>query len=522
MNVMRTTEPILARIAWWLLPATLIGGCALLFTLSPATLVKVVPDDAFYYLEIAGNIATGHGSTFDGINPTNGYHPLWLLFLVPLAWAMRDSFGLVYLVLAAQAVLCLLAVYVLRRTYRDRTERDNLPFALLALFSFPLLIDLWLNAMESALILLLLVLLMNRLYAWNRTTAGGRAGLVLGLLAGVITLARLDLGVVVPVAALFVSLAPGPRRSATLGAYLFGALAPVGAYLLFNRWHYGHAMTVSAYVKTASPYLVAGLGYSSPTVWGEVVNTLRIFVESRIYAPLLALIAAGTLALLVLLFVAARRRRPDLLPDRPSLALWSFAIVHFLVVLFMQRVNVLFPWYFAPQIIALALGGLFVLNRVRVLHYPAVRAGMLALFVAVSVSWTLHLDRRPENHCANRLLLAQWMNANLPRGSIVGSWDSGAIGYFSVHPVVNLEGLTNSYAAIEAIRTRGLRQYVLDSGIGYLANDLKWAGDFRSSLGGWRNGLAASLDSAVGDPVYLRRFETAAFYVAPVKRPTQP
>ena len=49
-------------------------------------ILRFVPDDAFYYLEIARRLRTAGRSTFDGINATNGYHPLWLLFLIPL-WA---------------------------------------------------------------------------------------------------------------------------------------------------------------------------------------------------------------------------------------------------------------------------------------------------------------------------------------------------------------------------------------------------------------------------------------------------
>ncbi len=41
-------------------------------------------DDAYYYFKVAQNISEGHGSTFDGINPTNGYHPLWTLVCVPI------------------------------------------------------------------------------------------------------------------------------------------------------------------------------------------------------------------------------------------------------------------------------------------------------------------------------------------------------------------------------------------------------------------------------------------------------
>src|SRR5512141_103477 len=41
-------------------------------------------DDAYYYFKVAQNISEGHGSTFDGVNPTNGYHPLWMLICIPI------------------------------------------------------------------------------------------------------------------------------------------------------------------------------------------------------------------------------------------------------------------------------------------------------------------------------------------------------------------------------------------------------------------------------------------------------
>jgi hypothetical protein len=43
-----------------------------------------IRDDAFYYFKVAQNISEGHGSTLDGINPTNGYHPLWMLICIPI------------------------------------------------------------------------------------------------------------------------------------------------------------------------------------------------------------------------------------------------------------------------------------------------------------------------------------------------------------------------------------------------------------------------------------------------------
>ncbi|MFN7144622.1 MAG: hypothetical protein ACK4YP_12660, partial [Myxococcota bacterium] len=41
-------------------------------------IVGRVPDDALFYLVIARNLGAGRGFTFDGVDPTTGFHPLWL------------------------------------------------------------------------------------------------------------------------------------------------------------------------------------------------------------------------------------------------------------------------------------------------------------------------------------------------------------------------------------------------------------------------------------------------------------
>ncbi len=61
-------------------------------------------DDAFYYYKVAQNIAEGHGSTFDGINSTNGYHPLWLLICIPVFALARFD-----LILPLRVLLVLMA-----------------------------------------------------------------------------------------------------------------------------------------------------------------------------------------------------------------------------------------------------------------------------------------------------------------------------------------------------------------------------------------------------------------------------
>ncbi len=63
-------------------------------------------DDMFYYLQIARNIARGQGSTFDGITPTNGYHPIYMLLVTGLFKVFPGKSPGFY----AQASLTLLSV----------------------------------------------------------------------------------------------------------------------------------------------------------------------------------------------------------------------------------------------------------------------------------------------------------------------------------------------------------------------------------------------------------------------------
>jgi hypothetical protein len=48
-------------------------------------------DDGFYYFRVAQRIVAGQGVTFDGINPTNGFHPLWMVICVAVyAFSGKD------------------------------------------------------------------------------------------------------------------------------------------------------------------------------------------------------------------------------------------------------------------------------------------------------------------------------------------------------------------------------------------------------------------------------------------------
>jgi hypothetical protein len=67
-----------------LLVAALLAAATALFLLTgpEQQVLSLTNDDAYYYFQIARNAAHGRGISFDGLAPTNGFHPLYFAVLV--------------------------------------------------------------------------------------------------------------------------------------------------------------------------------------------------------------------------------------------------------------------------------------------------------------------------------------------------------------------------------------------------------------------------------------------------------
>ena len=85
-------SPSARLLLWFLLLLTAVGRLWVA-TADYKSLIAndVWQDDAFYYLQVARNVALGRGFTFDGHTPTNGF-PLFQLLLVPVMYFSRGDF----------------------------------------------------------------------------------------------------------------------------------------------------------------------------------------------------------------------------------------------------------------------------------------------------------------------------------------------------------------------------------------------------------------------------------------------
>ena len=72
------------NVGWFIFLSILTSHLFVLLGNENAVLTWFSSDDVFYYFKVAQNVAEGYGFSFDGINLTNGFHPLWMAICIPI------------------------------------------------------------------------------------------------------------------------------------------------------------------------------------------------------------------------------------------------------------------------------------------------------------------------------------------------------------------------------------------------------------------------------------------------------
>src|SRR6185436_3599688 len=156
-------------------------------------------DDAYYYFKVAQNISEGHGSTFDGINPTNGYHPLWMLVCIPIfALARFDLIlPLRVLLLVLGGLSAATAVLFYRLIGRVFAPAIGALAALYWSFNYDILGRVYQQGLETGIAVFFVLLLVYKLFefeiAWRKNQVSNGQLFGLGLIALLAVLSRLDL-----------------------------------------------------------------------------------------------------------------------------------------------------------------------------------------------------------------------------------------------------------------------------------------------------------------------------------------
>ncbi|HVK20387.1 MAG TPA: hypothetical protein VM677_03405 [Actinokineospora sp.] len=418
--------------------------------------VGLFDDDAFYYFGVAAHVAGGDGSTFNGMDPTNGYHPLWLLLLVPVFSIAHGHAALVAVTLVSAGL------FVASARQIDRIGALTQRPALVTVCSAPLLVvgtagpSFWFSGMETGLLLFaLLWLAATYLRTEGFTAAGFGAGeaRVAGALMALAVLSRLD--AVFPMVLLGVLALLSWRRAGLpwlrLGAWL--AVFPVvvlAGYLAVNQALFGTPMPVSGQAKA-----LGGAGGLNTDVVGQFLTSPVLFGQSTWLGAIGLVVVIGALTV-----KAGGALGRAAVFGAIVLGGGLLTVVYYAVTTSWQ----LWPWYFSAAPLAIALAGPALASRVRVPARGLVAIGVILLVAATTSANAVRSARGGVARSAfieAGPAVAAKIDALTPFGLPMAMGDrAGSLGFHLHRPLVHLEGLVNSAEYLDALRDGGVAKFL--------------------------------------------------------------
>lgn len=140
------------------------------------------------------NITSGHGVTFDGINPTNGFHPLWLLVCVPVFWL--GEFDLILPLRVLVLVSALFSVgsgaFLFHLLKKYISVEVSALLAVIWIFQPFIRWIVVMNGMESTISVFFIAAFLYLIVRWQDWDITANRLVGLGLVGGLAVLARLD------------------------------------------------------------------------------------------------------------------------------------------------------------------------------------------------------------------------------------------------------------------------------------------------------------------------------------------
>ncbi len=253
-----------ARPALWLAVfcgAIALGLAWLPFRSNDLIAGKPLSEDGFYVLSVARNIATGHGVTIDGVEPTNGFQPLFALATTPAFIVSPQSrFVALRIVLGLHWLVYLATALLLGLIARDMFDDEEFRSARFWLTAFLYLASLHafavhFNGLETGLAMMLYALAWRVYQIRGAETLANAA--IIGALLGLTVLARIDASLLVAVFCIHLAIRRRIARAAIVATTAVVVSAPWWAY---NLAAFGSLMPSSGTAQMGSDVSIHRVG----------------------------------------------------------------------------------------------------------------------------------------------------------------------------------------------------------------------------------------------------------------------
>ncbi len=431
-------------------------------------------DDAFYYYKIAWNIVHGNGICFTPGIPTNGFHPLWLLMLLPIyAIVPKNELNLpIHIASTITAVAITIAIYIIYRLLRERYPKAPawLVALILGVFAInPNILYHQMCGMETGFSLLPFAV---AIYTHHKLIQGGEnygKNFRWWVAANIVLLwLRIDFAIIVWLLNIHLL---WRWRSKRLIPYLVLINASVLPWVLWCKLRFGHWVPISglAFNYARNNFFFWKYGKSISTylhMWKRELKLALFPALFRSFGGIIGLLGMIVLCVLWLKRSLKRLSFDDilnfyLLPFIVGIIVYGI-ILHWLVRLLVR------DYYYVPvhivTILVIAETLLTLKERKKKIIAGCVIVVMLIASIHLFATHTIRdcSIRHRDVTVINKL-------PHLPTNSIIGAFNAGRLGYYVHFVVINLDGAVNPQA-FKAITEHRLWSYIINQGITILAD----------------------------------------------------
>jgi hypothetical protein len=440
-------------------------------------------DDGCFYIKTAHNFAAGLGSTFDGVNSTNGYQPLWFITLSGVYFVCLKLFEscspqfLVKVTIFIHFLLFYLTFYFTYKSFKllFKTEAVKVNLLLcMALCITPIFVR---NiGMEMPLTTLLF-----SVYLWikSREFSLSEEHLISKIvILTLISFARIDFFFTfVPILILYESYNKNLRvHLKNLFTIALPVVLVVSLYFVNNYIQFGHLLTISGVVKSTFPLTLHSEGIS------HIVNFYR-FQPISGFNILLLISACAILGVRVYRNHQTDNRKIEVYLFWALLGFTAFTMQNLLF-----NREILREWYFAGPIFVLAIATTEILRKKKYLTI-----GISLVFLTIFVLYTYNARIKLHKYDSLYDYSLELKDLVNEEDEIIQIDYSGLIGLFSERKVVNGDGLINSFEFYDHVKNNTVPDYLKKYHIDYYSTysafvdtTTNTVNDRWVELGGWK------------------------------------
>lgn len=439
----------------------------------PSVLVeKNLPDDSYYYFVIAHNYSQNGIVSFDNINLTNGFHPLWLIAILPIFSFYSSLIDLqVNLSLTVASIFEFFTfLFLYKIVYRFSQRKEIGLLAVLYYAINPSVIFQTTNGLETALEMLCFSLFLWMFLIWIENISRIKWAIIVGITAGLLFLARSDTVLYIIAFYGYAVIKWGFSKNIK-HVILSGIIASItiSPWFIWNYFTFGSFMQISGVAVPYAIYQRFLLTNPDASVINFIGEGVKQFFNFSLWMrgdPVGVPFIVGLALWIIIIIVIIRDKQFDEVRNY-KIFMWLLLISSLGMIIVHAGIRWYpRPWYFTPAGFAFAIGFSMIFYKVsfRKITFGLVNLIMVIFFITSGVLfWKIGFYPWQKEMYQG----AFWLKENVSNNQKVGSFNAGIYAFYSEKHIYNLDGVVNN-SAFDAIKHSNMLDYLKQNHINYL------------------------------------------------------